>query len=193
MVSITETYNWIFVLNTNSYNRYLISLIRKHFPTFPLLAFRGQPGNINAFICSIITAGSRYLILFWTIIYKTVWGWEWKQEVLKSLQTERSEMTDITPPLRPRIHHHSQLLCWIMPSFSELCQNCTDINRTSLMAQWWRICLQCKKQRLRKSLGWENPLEKEMAISSSILAWEISWTEKPSGLVHGVAKESDMT
>ena len=32
------------------------------------------------------------------------------------------------------------------------------------------------------SLGWEDPLEKEMATHSSILAWEIPWTEKPGGL-----------
>ena len=45
-----------------------------------------------------------------------------------------------------------------------------------------------------QSLGWENPLEKEMATHFSILSWEIPWTEEPSGLwgckfhVHGVAK-----
>ena len=33
-----------------------------------------------------------------------------------------------------------------------------------------------------RSLGWEDPLEKEMAIHSSILAWEIPWTEEPGGL-----------
>jgi len=32
------------------------------------------------------------------------------------------------------------------------------------------------------SLGWEDPLEKEMATQSSILAWEIPWTEEPGGL-----------
>ena len=32
------------------------------------------------------------------------------------------------------------------------------------------------------SLGKENPLEKEMATCSSILAWEIPWTDKPGGL-----------
>ena len=32
------------------------------------------------------------------------------------------------------------------------------------------------------SLGWEDPLEKEMAIHSSILAWEIPQTEEPGGL-----------
>ena len=31
-------------------------------------------------------------------------------------------------------------------------------------------------------LGWENPLEKGMATQSSILAWEIPWTEEPRGL-----------
>ena len=38
------------------------------------------------------------------------------------------------------------------------------------------------------SLGLEDPLEKEMATQSSILAWEIPWTEEPGGLVHGVTK-----
>ena len=31
-------------------------------------------------------------------------------------------------------------------------------------------------------LGWEDPLEKEMAIHTSILAWRIPWTEEPGGL-----------
>ena len=33
-----------------------------------------------------------------------------------------------------------------------------------------------------QSLGRENPLEKEMATHSGILAWEISWTEEPGEL-----------
>ena len=33
-----------------------------------------------------------------------------------------------------------------------------------------------------QSLGQEDPLEKEMTIHSSILAWEIPWTEEPGGL-----------
>ena len=31
-------------------------------------------------------------------------------------------------------------------------------------------------------LGWEDPLEKEMAIHSSTIAWKIPWTEEPGGL-----------
>ena len=33
-----------------------------------------------------------------------------------------------------------------------------------------------------RSLGWEDPLEKEMATHSSNLAWRIPWTEDPGGL-----------
>ena len=33
-----------------------------------------------------------------------------------------------------------------------------------------------------QSLGQEDPLEKEMATHSSILAWETPWTEEPGGL-----------
>ena len=33
-----------------------------------------------------------------------------------------------------------------------------------------------------QSLGQEDPLEEGMATHSSILAWEISWTEEPGGL-----------
>ena len=36
------------------------------------------------------------------------------------------------------------------------------------------------------SLGQEDPLEKEMATHSSILAWEIPWTEEPT--THGVSR-----
>ena len=32
-----------------------------------------------------------------------------------------------------------------------------------------------------RSLGWEDPPEKEMATHSNILAWEIPWTEEPDG------------
>ena len=47
------------------------------------------------------------------------------------------------------------------------------------------------KQETRvQTLSQEDPLEKEMTTHSSILAWEIPWTEEPGGLhtVHGVAK-----
>ena len=43
------------------------------------------------------------------------------------------------------------------------------------------------------SLGQKDSLEKEMATHSSILAWEIPWTEEPGWFtVHGVTKELNM-
>ena len=44
-----------------------------------------------------------------------------------------------------------------------------------------------------QSLGREDPLEKKMATHSSILAWEIPWTEEPGLQSMGFAKESDTT
>ena len=44
-----------------------------------------------------------------------------------------------------------------------------------------------------RSLGWEDPLEKEMVTHSSILAWRIPWTEEPGRLQSMGRKESDMT
>ena len=41
------------------------------------------------------------------------------------------------------------------------------------------------------SLGWEDPLEKEMATHSSILAWRIPGTEEPGGLLFMGSQELD--
>ena len=44
-----------------------------------------------------------------------------------------------------------------------------------------------------RSLDWDDPLEKEMATHSSILAWRFPWTEEPSGLQSVGCKESNTT
>ena len=44
-----------------------------------------------------------------------------------------------------------------------------------------------------RSLGREDPLEKEMATHSSILAWEIPWTEEPGGLQSLGLQKLDMS
>ena len=44
-----------------------------------------------------------------------------------------------------------------------------------------------------QSLSQEDPLEKEMATPSSILAWRIPWTEEPGGYSPWDHKESDTT
>ena len=43
--------------------------------------------------------------------------------------------------------------------------------------------LECRRRKAQVlSLGWEDPLEEEMAPHSSILVWKIPWTEEPGGL-----------
>ena len=54
-------------------------------------------------------------------------------------------------------------------------------SRTSLVAQTVKRLPTMRETRVQ-SLGGEDPLEKEMATHSSILAWEISWTEEPGSL-----------
>ena len=44
-----------------------------------------------------------------------------------------------------------------------------------------------------RPLGWDDPLEKGMAIPSSILAWRIPWTESLAGYSPWNHKESDTT
>ena len=54
-------------------------------------------------------------------------------------------------------------------------------NRASLVAQTVKNLPAMWETQVR-SLGQEDPLEKEMATHSSILAWEIPWTEESDGL-----------
>ena len=61
-----------------------------------------------------------------------------------------------------------------------------QVINSSLGLPWWlscrlKICLPVQERQVW-SLVWEDPLEKEMATSSSILAWEIPWAEEPGGL-----------
>ena len=50
------------------------------------------------------------------------------------------------------------------------------------------------QETLIPSLGQEGPLNKKIETHSSILAWEIPWTEEPGGLQSiGFQKDSDMT
>ena len=51
----------------------------------------------------------------------------------------------------------------------------------SLVAQTVKRLPAVRETRVQ-SLGWEDPLEKEMATHSSTLAWKIPWTEEPGRL-----------
>ena len=69
-----------------------------------------------------------------------------------------------------------------IPSFSSLSHLFLTQNMwASLVAQIVKN-LPAMQETQIPSLGWEDPLEKEMATHSSILAWRIPWTENPGGL-----------
>ena len=55
------------------------------------------------------------------------------------------------------------------------------MNTLGLIAQMVKNLPAVQETRVR-SLGGEDPLEKEMATHSCILAWKIPWTEEPGGL-----------
>ena len=66
------------------------------------------------------------------------------------------------------------------------------IVKAPLIAQWVKNLPAIQETRIQ-SLGREDPLEKEMATHSSILAWRISWTEEPGRLQSMGLQELDMT
>ena len=62
------------------------------------------------------------------------------------------------------------------------------------MAQWVKNlpAMQEMQETWAQSLGWEDPLEEEMATHSSTLAKIIAWTEEPVSYSPRGCKESDM-
>ena len=83
--------------------------------------------------------------------------------------------------ISPSNPHHENLITLI-----KLC-------RASLIAQSLKNLPAVQETQVR-SLSWEDPLEKEMATHSSILAWKISWTQEPGGLCSPWGREeSGMT
>ena len=61
---------------------------------------------------------------------------------------------------------------------------------TPLVAQTVK-CLSTMQKTQVRFLGWEDPLEKEMVIHSSTIAWKIPWTDEPGRLQSMGCKESD--
>ena len=68
----------------------------------------------------------------------------------------------------------------------------TQICCASLLAQLVQN-LPAMKETWIRFLGGKDPLEKEMATHSSILAWKIPWTEEPGGLQSMGSQELDTT
>ena len=65
------------------------------------------------------------------------------------------------------------------------------MGKASLVAQWVKN-LPAMQETEFQSLGWADPLEKEMTTHSSILAWEIPWTEEP-GRIQSMGSQKSWT
>ena len=89
-------------------------------------------------------------------------------------------------PLEKEIATHSSILAWEIPWTEEAGRlqsmgSQKSWTGASLVAQRLK-CLPAMWETRVRSLGWEDPLEKEMATHSSILAWRIPWREGPGRL-----------
>ena len=79
-----------------------------------------------------------------------------------------------------------------IPSHFELIQECLDLCGSLLVAQSVKNP-PARQETQVQSLGQEDPLEKEMAIHSSTLAWEIPRKEETGGVQSTGLPESNMT
>ena len=87
------------------------------------------------------------------------------------------------------IGQHREMFCWTAQTYVLVV---SDVRRALIEVKFWHSlggvvaqrlkCLPAMRETWVRSLGWEDPLEKDMATHSSILAWEIPWTEEPGGL-----------
>ena len=93
---------------------------------------------------------------------------------LVAMQQTWVRSLDWEDPLEKRKATHSSILAWRIPwtVWSRWCQK-----GASLIAQVVKN-LPAVQETWARLLGWEDPLEKEMATHSSILAWRILWTEE---------------
>ena len=72
----------------------------------------------------------------------------------------------------------NKLMCCLKKNNNNNLLSVETGKRTSLVAQMVKNLPVMQETQVR-SLGQEDPLEKEMASRSSILSWEIPWTEEP--------------
>ena len=98
-------------------------------------------------------------------------------------QLSRSRYHSPSPRI-PTTSHRDLLSSKLLECRRQQFSNLVTIRITWLPRSCKRIHLpmQETQEMLIQSLGWEDPLEKEMATHPSIFAWRSPWTEEPGGL-----------
>ena len=135
--------------------------------------FRIVVTNIKRVHCHSLYCSSTQWTWVW--VNSRSWWWTWRPGILQSMGSQRvghnwaTELNWSLLPTSPDIS--SQSFSWtFLPSV-----------QASLVAQRLK-CLPPMRETWVQSLGQEDPLEKEMATHSSIIAWRIPWMEKPGRL-----------
>ena len=132
-------------------------------------------------------------LTIWTFVSLSVWS---LTNDSFRFQKYITDQVDVKWPtslfwVKQKQQRHRQHLTWPQENFGHRenqanCsfQFCSNFLYGSQMAQ--RVnnlpVMQETQETLVQSLNWEDSLEEEMAIHSSILAWRIPWTEEPGGL-----------
>ena len=119
----------------------------------------------------------------------------WEKQRIQEQARNRLIYTPIWASLEKAMATHSSVLAWRIPGTGEtggllsmgshrVGHDWSDLAAAaaaSLVAQMIKN-LPAMQETQVGSLGWEDPLEKGMAIHFRILAWRIPWTEEPGGL-----------
>ena len=120
----------------------------------------------------------------WCAMTQNIFKYMWK-----GLLSKQSLKSDNGKKIKNRQWVTIRYICinWCLTQYRYRCLHIsilTDVCifiRASLVAQTVKRLPATRETQVR-FLGWEDPLEKEMAIHSSTLAWKISWTEEPDRL-----------
>ena len=87
-------------------------------------------------------------------------------------------------PLEKEMATHSSVLAWRIPEMAEP-GGLPSMGWHRVRHDWSDLAAAAAAAAMRetrvRSLGWEDPLEKEMAIHYRTIAWKIPWTEEPVG------------
>ena len=84
------------------------------------------------------------------------------------------------------------VMAWGNISYTKVAKFLADVLGAGFVGVYWSVRASLVAQMVKnlpamreiwiQSLGWKDPLKKEMATHSSILSWRILWTEEPGGL-----------